>query len=195
MFSDSYATVEGSNNYPGAQSDVYDDLLAHVGKAESREALVTAMRALDRVERARLDWIPNWYSAEHKVAFWDMFGFPDTKPDYGWPVESLWWLDEDKARITLQGAHDRGIRAVAIAGLHAYLNPEHERRVADIAAEIGFTQITASHQVNRLAKLVVTVPNRVPIEVPLLAGADVERLSLFGRLGSALGYILWGQSG
>ncbi|KRS17656.1 hydantoinase B/oxoprolinase family protein [Roseovarius indicus] len=63
-------------------------------------------------------------------------------------------LDEDKARITLQGAHDRGIRAVAIAGLHAYLNPEHERRVADIAAEIGFTQITASHQVNRLAKLV-----------------------------------------
>ncbi|MBW8638074.1 extracellular solute-binding protein [Hoeflea sp. WL0058] len=98
MFSDSFAAVEGSNNYPGAQSGVYDDLLAHVGKAESREALVTAMRALDRVERARLDWIPNWYSADHKVAFWDMFGFPDTKPDYGWPVESLWWFDKEKAR-------------------------------------------------------------------------------------------------
>ena len=48
---------------------------------------------------------------------------------------------------------------------------------------------------DRLAKLVVTAPEREPIEVPLVAGADVERLSLFGRLGAALGYILWGQSG
>ncbi|WP_294621382.1 hydantoinase B/oxoprolinase family protein [uncultured Roseovarius sp.] len=63
-------------------------------------------------------------------------------------------LDEDTTRIALQAAYDKGIRAVAIAGLHAYLNPDHERRVADIAAELGFTQITASHQVNRLAKLV-----------------------------------------
>src|SRR6056297_1101694 len=63
-------------------------------------------------------------------------------------------LDEDAARITLKAAYDNGIRAVALAGLHAYLNPDHERRVSDIAAEVGFTQITASHQVNRLAKLV-----------------------------------------
>ncbi|SLN19781.1 Acetophenone carboxylase gamma subunit [Roseovarius litorisediminis] len=63
-------------------------------------------------------------------------------------------LDEDAARIVLQSAYDNGVRAVAIAGLHAYLNPEHERRVADIAADLGYTQITASHQVNRLAKLV-----------------------------------------
>src|SRR6056297_983506 len=63
-------------------------------------------------------------------------------------------LDLDELRIALHAAHDRGIRAVAIAGLHAYLNPEHERRAADLAAQIGFTQITASHQVNRLAKLV-----------------------------------------
>ena len=48
---------------------------------------------------------------------------------------------------------------------------------------------------DRLARLVVTAPEREPIEVPLVAGADVERLSLFGRLGAALGYILWGQSG
>ena len=48
---------------------------------------------------------------------------------------------------------------------------------------------------DRLAKLVVTAPEREPLEVPLVAGANVERLSLFGRLGAALGYILWGQSG
>ncbi|MFD1159852.1 hydantoinase B/oxoprolinase family protein [Roseovarius aestuarii] len=63
-------------------------------------------------------------------------------------------LDEDAARATLQAGFDKGIRAVAIAGLHAYLNPDHERRVAGMAAEIGFTQITTSHQVSRLAKLV-----------------------------------------
>ncbi|MEO3413376.1 hydantoinase B/oxoprolinase family protein [Roseovarius sp. CAU 1744] len=63
-------------------------------------------------------------------------------------------LDKDAARAVLQAAHDKGIRAVAIAGLHAYLNPAHEKRVAEMAAEIGFTQVTASHQVSRLAKLV-----------------------------------------
>ena len=55
------------------------------------------MRALDRVLRARQDWIPNWYSANHRVAYWDMFGFREPKPDYGFPVETLWWFDKDKA--------------------------------------------------------------------------------------------------
>ncbi len=63
-------------------------------------------------------------------------------------------LDEAGARTLLQGAFDEGIRSVAIAFLHAYLNPEHEARVARIAREIGFTQVSASHEVSRLAKLV-----------------------------------------
>ncbi len=63
-------------------------------------------------------------------------------------------LDETAARDALQKAYDAGTRAVAIAFLHAYLNPAHEARVAEIAAEIGFTQISASHRVSQLAKLV-----------------------------------------
>ncbi|MBB93351.1 MAG: 5-oxoprolinase [Rhodobacteraceae bacterium] len=63
-------------------------------------------------------------------------------------------LNEDSARAALQTAYDAGIRAVAIAGLHAYLNPAHEARVAEIAREIGFTQVSASHEVSKLAKLV-----------------------------------------
>ncbi|QEW22569.1 Acetophenone carboxylase gamma subunit [Marinibacterium anthonyi] len=63
-------------------------------------------------------------------------------------------LDESAARTALQSAYDDGIRAVAIAGLHAYLNPDHEARVAGIAREIGFTQVSASHEVSKLAKLV-----------------------------------------
>jgi len=63
-------------------------------------------------------------------------------------------LDEDGVRAALQNGYDRGLRSVAIALLHAYLNPAHELRVAEIAEEIGFTQISTSHGVSRLAKLV-----------------------------------------
>ncbi|MCW1950146.1 MAG: hydantoinase/oxoprolinase family protein, partial [Octadecabacter sp.] len=63
-------------------------------------------------------------------------------------------LDEVAVRGALQSAFDNGVRAVAVALLHAYLNPAHEMRVAEIAREIGFTQVSTSHEVSRLAKLV-----------------------------------------
>ncbi|WP_420857230.1 hydantoinase B/oxoprolinase family protein [Marivivens marinus] len=63
-------------------------------------------------------------------------------------------LDEGAARVALQAGYDAGLRAVAIAFLHAYLNPAHEDRAAQIAAEVGYTQITTSNAVSRLAKLV-----------------------------------------
>jgi D-alanyl-D-alanine carboxypeptidase (penicillin-binding protein 5/6) len=46
-----------------------------------------------------------------------------------------------------------------------------------------------------LAKLVVTALGGEPIEARLVAGENVERLGLLGRLGAALNYILWGVSG
>ncbi len=63
-------------------------------------------------------------------------------------------LDEASARKALQSAYDDGIRGVAIAFMHAYLNPDHEERVAAIAREIGFTQISTSHRTSPLIKLV-----------------------------------------
>ncbi|SEJ83524.1 5-oxoprolinase (ATP-hydrolysing) [Sphingobium sp. AP50] len=63
-------------------------------------------------------------------------------------------LDEDKARAALQSAYDQGLRAVAIVLMHGYLYPAHEQRLAQIAADIGFTQISASHDVAPLIKLV-----------------------------------------
>jgi 5-oxoprolinase (ATP-hydrolysing) len=63
-------------------------------------------------------------------------------------------LDDGALRVALQAAFDGGIRAVAIAGLHAYLNPEHEARAAEIARDIGFSQVSVSSEVSRLAKLV-----------------------------------------
>jgi D-alanyl-D-alanine carboxypeptidase (penicillin-binding protein 5/6) len=47
----------------------------------------------------------------------------------------------------------------------------------------------------KVAKLVVTAPGFDNIEVPLIASRSVERLGLFGRLGTALKAIIWGESG
>ena len=88
----------GTNNYPGMADAAVDSLIASVAKAEDRAALTVAMRCLDRVLRARLDWIPNIHSSEHRVAYWDLFGFKEPKPDFGFPVESLWWFDAAKAK-------------------------------------------------------------------------------------------------
>ena len=44
-----------------------------------------------------------------------------------------------------------------------------------------------------IAKLVVSAPGTTPIEVPLVAGADVGKLSMFRRLSAAIGYLVWGS--
>jgi len=63
-------------------------------------------------------------------------------------------LDLDGARAGLQAAFDAGIRACAIVFMHGYRFPAHEKAVAEAAREIGFTQISTSHQVSPLMKLV-----------------------------------------
>ncbi len=63
-------------------------------------------------------------------------------------------LDEAAAEAALQKAYDDGIRAVAIVLMHGYRYPAHEQAVAAIARRIGFTQISASHAVSPLMKLV-----------------------------------------
>ena len=63
-------------------------------------------------------------------------------------------LDEDAVRITLARAKADGIDSVAIAFMHGYRNPVHEERVADLAQDAGFGQISTSHLVSPLMKLV-----------------------------------------
>src|SRR3546814_12549900 len=63
-------------------------------------------------------------------------------------------LDLEGARAALKSAHDAGIRAVAIAFMHGYRFPAHEKQVAALAREIGFTQVSVSHEVSPLIKLV-----------------------------------------
>ena len=62
--------------------------------------------------------------------------------------------DLEAAREALQAAHDSGIRSAAIVFMHAYRFGDHERAVAELARRIGFTQVSASHEVSPLMKLV-----------------------------------------
>lgn len=98
FFGSSYRDQIGSYNYPGMASPAVDALIERIGEAASREELALAMRALDRVLRWRLDWLPNIGSPGRNCAWWDMFGFREPMPDYGFPVERLWWYDEAKAK-------------------------------------------------------------------------------------------------
>ena len=63
-------------------------------------------------------------------------------------------LNSDQAKRDLQAAYAEGYRSVAIAFMHGYRYTEHERRVAELAEEIGFPQISVSHRVSPLMKLV-----------------------------------------
>ncbi|MEQ8831966.1 MAG: hydantoinase B/oxoprolinase family protein [Alphaproteobacteria bacterium] len=63
-------------------------------------------------------------------------------------------LDLDDLRPKLQKAYDDGIRAVAIVLMHGYRVPDHEKKVAALAREIGFTQVSTSHETSPLIKFV-----------------------------------------
>ncbi|WP_439103626.1 hydantoinase/oxoprolinase family protein, partial [Celeribacter marinus] len=104
-------------------------------------------------------------------------------------------LDEGAARVALQTGYDAGLRAVAVAFVHAYLEPAHERRVAQIAREIGYTQISTSHEVSRLAKLVSRGDTTVVDAYlsPILR-RYVEQVSQALSLGAACERLLFMQS-
>ena len=68
--------------------------------------------------------------------------------------EELTALDRDALRTELQAVYDDGIRACAIVFMHGYRYTAHENAAAEIARDIGFTQVSVSHQVSPLMKLV-----------------------------------------
>src|SRR5438046_5584174 len=63
-------------------------------------------------------------------------------------------LDVDPATKALRSAYEAGIRAVAIVLMHGYRFPTHEKSLAALARSIGFTQVSVSHEVSPLMKLV-----------------------------------------
>ena len=63
-------------------------------------------------------------------------------------------LDLAATRAALDAARAEGIDAVAIVFMHAYAHPDHERQAARLAHEMGFAQVSVSHEVSPLVKFV-----------------------------------------
>jgi 5-oxoprolinase (ATP-hydrolysing) len=63
-------------------------------------------------------------------------------------------LDEDAARAALAAPRAAGIEAVAIALIHAWKYPQMEQRLGALARDAGFTQVSLSHEVSPLLRLV-----------------------------------------
>jgi 5-oxoprolinase (ATP-hydrolysing) len=63
-------------------------------------------------------------------------------------------LNETATLNALNAAWNKGFRAIAIVLMHGYRFTAHEQKVAELAAEIGFTQISVSHKVSPLMKIV-----------------------------------------
>jgi 5-oxoprolinase (ATP-hydrolysing) len=62
--------------------------------------------------------------------------------------------DLDQIKAQLEAAYADGTRSIAIVLMHAYAFPEHEKQLAEIAKQVGFPQISVSHEVSPLMKLV-----------------------------------------
>ncbi|HYG88855.1 MAG TPA: hydantoinase B/oxoprolinase family protein [Azospirillum sp.] len=63
-------------------------------------------------------------------------------------------VDLRSVRLALEQAYRDGIRACAVVLMHGYRYPEHERQVAALARALGFTQVSVSHEVSPLMKIV-----------------------------------------
>ncbi|MDR6491100.1 microcin C transport system substrate-binding protein [Paraburkholderia terricola] len=94
-FGSKAADTHGSDNMIGLKSPAVDAILNALVHAQTREQLVDATHALDRVLMHGYYVVPHWYSATHRVAFKRGLAWPKTLPLYygaeGW-ITSTWWF-------------------------------------------------------------------------------------------------------
>jgi microcin C transport system substrate-binding protein len=98
FYSSKSADQSGARNYAAIKEPAIDAALALLPSVDTRDKLITITRTIDRVVRAQHYWIPAWYLANHRTAYWDIFGHPATKPDFGFYPETTWWFDQDRAK-------------------------------------------------------------------------------------------------
>lgn len=97
IFSSAVVDNLGANNLSGLANPAIDTLLELIEKAESREELNTAVRALDRSLRAMHIWIPQWYKAAHNISYLDVYEHPAELPPYAMGEMDFWWYSAEKA--------------------------------------------------------------------------------------------------
>ena len=88
------ADERGSANMGGIKNAVVDELIEKVINASSLEELKVTTRAMDRVLLWNDYVIPQFYNSIYRLAYWNRFGQPQTKPKYGTGFLNTWWIDD-----------------------------------------------------------------------------------------------------
>jgi microcin C transport system substrate-binding protein len=92
------ADQPGSQNLVGIKNPAVDALIDRLIFAKSREELVAATRALDRVLLWNFYVVPQWSYPKQRTARWDRFGRPDRLPQFGVSAfPDIWWFDPERA--------------------------------------------------------------------------------------------------
>ena len=95
------ADQPGSLNWIGIKNPAVDAMIDAVIFAKSRDDLVAATHALDRVLLWNHYVVPQWTYPYERSARWDRFGYPDPLPKYAASAfPTVWWWDADKAAKT-----------------------------------------------------------------------------------------------
>jgi microcin C transport system substrate-binding protein len=95
------ADQPGSYNLIGIKNPAVDTMIDQVIFAKSRDDLVAATHALDRVLLWNHYVVPQWTYGKERTARWDRFGHPETMPKYGTSdFPTIWWWDAERAAKT-----------------------------------------------------------------------------------------------
>jgi microcin C transport system substrate-binding protein len=92
-------------NVAGLADPAVDELLESVIRAETRDEMETATRALDRVLRSLRIRVPQWFNQNVWVAYYNHYRYPETLPPYGIGFLDFWWVDP----AAEQALRDQGV--------------------------------------------------------------------------------------
>jgi microcin C transport system substrate-binding protein len=89
------ADIVGSRNYIGVKNPAVDALVDKLIGAQTRDELVTATRALDRVLQWNYYVIPNWHYNKWRIAWWSHIEHPKTLSGMTPAIVDTWWAKEE----------------------------------------------------------------------------------------------------
>ena len=92
-WSSAAADIPGGRNYIGIKDKAVDALVEKLIFARSRQELITATRALDRVLLANHYVMPQWHSPHERLAYWQGLMRPEPMPKHGLGFPSIWWKE------------------------------------------------------------------------------------------------------
>ena len=105
LYFGSLGASESLFNVAGLADPAVDELLETVIRAETRDEMETATRALDRVLRSLRIRVPQWFNQNAWVAYYNHYRYPETLPPYGIGFLDFWWVDP----VAEQALRDQGV--------------------------------------------------------------------------------------